>query len=369
MKTVRIGYGRLYNALGCSLLGGEEVLLTFSLGAIHVGAYVGANPRHIVAAVTIGPAEPKDAKARGRVSPARGYELPSPEKHPADLYTELVATEAIEVDDALAAAFHGRDKAARDEILRRAKERESSLATALHYVGGILGLRLHHLLVRTLITEQHYAYREKGAPYAFSASVPFRTIATREWDVSDEGLTATSTQMPKLRRGWTWERAAEVLAWLLRAWAAEDPVSEFVSLFIPLECVIPRLPIAENNPWDQKQRAVLAIIEAEAAAQKRNELSKFVTDMRPPPPSLASRFQKWATDAALPGWEIDVATFPRFNKVRNSLLHAGKTGAKLRIAVRADDIRTLEDIAARYVSLALFGDAHVYQMPKRAAHL
>jgi len=49
------------------------------------------------------------------------------------------------------------------------------------------------------------------------------------------------------------------------------------------------------------------------------------------------------------------------------LVHAGNRRVKSRIAVAADDVRTLEDIAARYVSLALFGDANVYQIPGYAS--
>jgi hypothetical protein len=365
MKTARVGYSRLYNARGCPLLGRDELLLRFTFGAIDVEAYVGPNKGHTILGFKVGSPLPKDPTVRERMSQARGYDWPPPEKFPGDLYTELVATEAIEIDDALAATFHGRDEAARAEMPRIARERESSLITALAYVAGILGLRLHSLLVRTPITEQHYAYRDKDAPYAVSASLRLKVRATYKWDVSDEGLTATKSRIPRLRRGWTWEKAAEVLAWLLRAWAAEDPVLEFVSLLIPLECVIPELPIVGKDAWDQKRSAVLAIIEKEAAAQNRNELSKFLADLRSPPP-LASRFKKWATDAALPGWEQDVAAFAQFNKMRNLLVHAGNRRVESRIMVAADDVRTLEDIAARYVSLALFGDANVYQIPRHA---
>jgi hypothetical protein len=356
MKTVRVGYGRLYNARGCSLFGRDEVLLKFAFGIIDVEAYVGPNPRHIIAGFKIGPAEAKDSKVCGRASRAREYELPSPEKFPADLYTELVATESIEVDDALATAFHGHEEAARAEMLRRAEEMDSSLTTALDYVAGVLGLFVHNILVRTPITEQRYAYRERGS-YAISASLGVKVIPSHEWDVSDEGLTATKSRMPKLLREWTWEKAAEVLAWLVRAWASEDPVLEFVSLFIPLELVIPEAPRAEREQWDQKRKAVLAIIERETAALDRNELLRFVNNLQPPPTGLASRFKTWATDEALPGWKNDVEKFRPFNRMRNTLLHAGKTDGKSRVSVEDYHVRTLEHIAARYVSLALFGRA------------
>ena len=191
--------------------------------------------------------------------------------------------------------------------------------------------------------------------------------APYQWDVSDTGLTVTKIRMPTLQQGKTWKEAAEVLAWLLRAWAAEDPVLEFVSLFIPLERVIPPLPPMGKEAWDQKRNAILAILEKEASAQDRNELSKFLQTLRPSSPSLARRFKEWATDAALPGWTQDVEAFEKFQKMRNSLVHRGDRSVKSHITVAEDDVRTLEDIAARYVSLALFGNANVYQTPRHAS--
>ncbi|WP_411725479.1 hypothetical protein [Methyloglobulus sp.] len=360
MKAVRVGYSKIFNASGCSLLGRDEILLRFNFSAINVEVYVGPNPRHMIASFTIGQEEPKDAKSIDHVSREQEYTTLSPENYPANLYTELVATQFIEVDDALASAFHSRNEVARDKILPKAEEGESSLITALDFVAGVLGLRLHKFLVSTPITEQRYAYRDNGTSYAISASLAFNCIATHDWDVS-EGFRMPIT---KLQKQWTSEKAAEVLAWLLRAWAAKDPVLEFVSLFIPLECVIPRLAIAEKDTWNQKRSALLAIIENVEASQDSKELSKFLKELHPPQPSLASRFEKWATDVALPGWEQDVMAFKHFQKMRNSLVHAGNKHVKSLITVVADDVRTLENIAARYVSLALFGDANVYQIPR-----
>jgi hypothetical protein len=364
MKTVLVGYSRLYNARGCSLLGNDEALLRFSVGAIEVEAYVGPTPRYSVAVFKIGPAEPKDPAARSRSPRGKEYDLPLRDNYPADIYTELVAKRSIDVDDALAEAFHGRDKAAQAEILRRAKEQESSLISAIDYVAGVLGLRVHSLLVRTPITEQSYAYRDKGAPYALRVALRVEIVGTHDWDVSDEGLSETKSRMPVLRKQWTWESASEVLAWLLRAWATEDPVVKFVSLFIPLESVIPEVPRAGRDAWDHHRSALLVLVEEEATAPDRKELSKFLTDLRPPPNPLNSRFKYLATEAALPGWKNDVTAFTEFNRMRNQLVHAGNKRVKPHVTVAAGDVRTLEDIAARYVSLALFGDANLYRIPK-----
>src|SRR6266536_873561 len=115
MKTVRIGYSRLYNARGCSLSGSEEILMRFNFGDIEVQAYVGPKRKHTVLSMKVGPAVPKDERVRTRASRERAYEVPSPEIFPADLYTELIASRSLEVEDALATAFFDQDKAARDQ--------------------------------------------------------------------------------------------------------------------------------------------------------------------------------------------------------------------------------------------------------------
>jgi hypothetical protein len=84
MKSVRVGYSKIYNARGCSLLGRDEILLRFPVGAINVEVYVGPNPRHIIAGFKIGSEETKDANDRGLVSRGKEYEQPSRENFPAD---------------------------------------------------------------------------------------------------------------------------------------------------------------------------------------------------------------------------------------------------------------------------------------------
>lgn len=367
MQTIRVGCGRLYNANGCSNLGRNEILISFPLGSITVEAYIGTNPRHNVLTWKVEPPRPQDLTTQKTISNMRGYVFPSPEKFPADFYMELVAVQGIEVDDDLASAFNARDMPARDEILRIAEDHRSSFTRALDCVAGILGLRLHYRLVTTPITEQLYAYRDPGNPYSLSTGLPVTIIESCVLDVSDEGLQTIRRKMPQLKGKWTLEKAAEILAWLLRAWAAEDPVVRFVSLFIPLECVVPNVPPAEKNAWDQDRRTLLALVHREPTTNEISKLTNFVAKLRFPPPSIVSRFETWATEAAMLGWEEDIAAFKQFQKMRNLLVHAGRKVIDPRITVGANDVRTLEDIAERYVSLALFGDADVYQSRKRSA--
>jgi hypothetical protein len=366
MQTIRVGFSRLYNANACTSMGRDEVLLPFPLGVITVEAYIGPNPRHIIGTWTVGPSQPQDPTAQKIDSSRREHVFPSPEKFPADFYVELVAVERIEVDDELASAFKSRDLPARDEILRIADDHRSSFTKALDCVAGILGLRLHYLLVTTPITEQLYAYRDDGKPYSFSTGFPLTITEAYEVDLSDKGLQSIRGKIPQLKRRWTWEKAADILAWLLRAWAAEDSVLRFVSLFIPLECVIPNVLPGEKNAWEQERSALLALIQKERQTNEPSKLSNFVAELRFPSPSIVSRFEKWAAQAALPGWAEDITAFKEFQKMRNLLVHAGQKGIEYRVTVGAKEVRTLEDIAERYVSLALFGDADVYQSRKRA---
>jgi len=364
MQSVEVGLLRLYNAQGFHLRGGDEIVVTFVIGAIQVRAYLGPNPRHQVPTMQLGPPEPVEPENPEKKSRAKPQDIPPADKFPADFYTELVAIKKIRVDDEIATAFRDRNAAARDEVLERVEQERGSLTKALDFVAGVLGLRYHYLLVRTPIMEYPLAYRGAGASYAFGASLSIRFLPAHEWDISKDGLAVAKSWIPRLRDEWDWEQASEVLSWLLRAWSAEDPILEFVSLFIPLECVIPG-STPDTDFWQQEKKSLLEIVRKEASGQERKKLAAFVKKLTPPPASLSARFGEWARQAALPSWEEDVDTFRRFNKIRNELLHAGKVGSKSRVKPGEDDARALEMIAARYVSLALFGDANFFHIPKK----
>ena len=85
--------------------------------------------------------------------------------------------------------------------------------------------------------------------------------------------------------------------------------------------------------------------------------SKLVKEL--PSPSIARRFQKWTEITRLTGWESDIKAFNEFTVMRSRLFHRGKRDFKLQIVVPGD-VRKLDDISERYISLALFGDSEVY---------
>ncbi len=363
MRSIRIGYVKLFNARGCTLSGRKEVLLRFKIEDVVVEAYVGPNCRHLVGSFQVGPERPTDDKGKNYTTRAQSFTVPSPEIFPADLYTELVATEWIEVEDSLANAFYNKDTAARNDVLKLAEARVNKLSSAVECIAGLIGLRLHRKLVARPISEQTCAYREESSSYALRVSMRINLEEAYQWDTSDENLAFLKERFRPLLSRWPWEEAAKILAWLTRAWAADDPVLEFVSLFIPLECVIPGPQT--SGSWEDSRKALLVAVEGQATIPNREELLAFVQNLRPPSPSLNERFGTWAAEVALPGWKNDVAAFQRFKKMRDLLVHAGRQDLDLRITVKQDDVRTLNDIAERYVSLGVFGDANVYLSQQR----
>jgi hypothetical protein len=153
----------------------------------------------------------------------------------------------------------------------------------------------------------------------------------------------------------------------LRAWDAEDPTLRFVSLFIPLEIVVKKfikinkVPI-EIDIWDKQRKEILKIVQQTSIDNK--EMVSFLNGLQKPSPSISKGFEKLAEDSKLQGWEQDIIAFNKFNRMRNDLVHAGKT-VEAKISVTENEVRTLEDLTSKYVSYTLYGDAKIYQLPDR----
>lgn len=357
MQKIKVGYSRLYNAGACELMGRDYVAFNFRFDKVSVEAYIGPRAKHIVMTGTIAPPEPIVKTEPRKPTRARGREFPSPELFPADLYVELIASQEAPVEDELAAAFYSKKSEARDKVLGIAENQKVLFNNALDFVAGVIGLRLNHQFIDKPIDSQCFAYRRKGEPYSFSFPFQITTLETCKLDLSEGAIPDFKKRFPLPTRNW--QRASEVLAWLLRAWSTTDPVQRFVSLFIPLECVIPAIPKSElsASEWGKRRTVLIAMVKANTDKSHRASLLAMIK-VSPP---LNLRFTRWATKAALQGWEKDVAAFERFYEMRNGLVHRGLSGVELRVTLEPEDVRSLEDITERYVSLGLFGEANVYQ--------
>jgi hypothetical protein len=75
---------------------------------------------------------------------------------------------------------------------------------------------------------------------------------------------------------------------------------------------------------------------------------------------LGRRFEALASHWRIPGWRSDIEAFLRFKRMRDFLLHRGDTEISHRLTL-GDEVRSLSDLVERYVSLAIFGHAQVYE--------
>lgn len=366
MQTIQVGFSRLYDAGICELLGGENVQFNFLLDNVSVEAYIGHRPKHSMVSF--------DPKSHGR-----SYTMPTNETmrltgrialartlHPADLFVELIASQKASVDDALAESFYAKESEARSAVLRIAEGQKTLFDRSLDYVAGVLGLRLNYQFINKPIDSQCFAYRRKGEQYSLSVPLHITTVEPYTLDLSEVTKPAFRRRFPLPAAGWAWQDSSEVLAWLLRAWSASDPIQRFVALFIPLECVIPAIPKKELNEseWGKKRTALLDLAKTHPDKAQRKALSRMIKGTLVNPP-LFERFKSWATEATLPGWKSDIAAFKRFYQMRNRLVHQGTSEVELKVTLEPEDVRSLEDITERYVSLALFGEADVYQSAVR----
>ncbi len=152
--------------------------------------------------------------------------------------------------------------------------------------------------------------------------------------------------------------AGSILHWLLKAWKESDSISRFMYLFIPLESL---MQFIEEQPSDStSELEEIEIIVKSCNATNKDKLLQFIKNAKTRfGPTLNSRFEAFARSAAIPGWELDVQAFKKFNRMRNLLLHAGKKNVRSHINFD-ENTRTLEDLVERYISFALTGSAEVY---------
>jgi hypothetical protein len=258
MKEIRIGYSKIYNAEGCNLLGRKEIILQFLVNGIEVRVFVGSEHKHLISVFSESGSNNKSVQIH-----------PTPKIYPADLYTEILALQTLQVEDDIAEAFENRNEKAKEFIGSKAIELHPNLSIATDYIAGLIGLRLHNNLVRKLITEQSYEYCTLSDIYSFRSGFVMNFIPSIEWDISE----GNRVIFPKLQEAWSLEEAAKILAWVLRAWDAEDPILRFVSLFIPLEIVVKKYNEINNGPseidiWGKQRKEILKIVQGASIDNK-----------------------------------------------------------------------------------------------------
>jgi hypothetical protein len=137
------------------------------------------------------------------------------------------------------------------------------------------------------------------------------------------------------------QSGSSVLFWLIRAWAEREIISKFNALFIPLEMVLEG--IQGEMPEDQRLQVekLQTLIDNCGGEDKEKEALKSLLDrlVKSQRPSLIDRFNLFAEDAKMPGWEKDIKAFKKFNRIRNSLVHRGDPNVKIHVSFGTEEIQ------------------------------
>ena len=350
MVTVALGWRRLYDALGITTeLSGaiaEKVVLTTGKT---VAVYLGPNPPIGVMAI------------EGSQYGIPGREVLIFQTNPdyeSSCFLEVSVTQVREISQRQLDLLKAEDKETRNEILTKANAEQDLFEKLLDVVSGILGLRFHRQLVLKPLVEHAFFV---GGPEPVSTFVgpAIEMLEELELDQNSNqnlanllrGLEATPEDV--MRKG------GSVLHWLLKAWRERDPVSKFMYLFIPIEAVLQSGQEPDAQTIDSLES--LASLVSHSNVPDRDVLLRFLDKTKTRfGPTLNSRFEEFARLAGIPGWELDVEAFKKYNRMRNLLLHAGNRNVRSHINFE-ENTRTLEDLVERYVSFALLGRSDVYQ--------
>ncbi|MBF4988637.1 hypothetical protein [Methylophilus sp. 14] len=248
------------------------------------------------------------------------------------------------------------------QILAEARESFSEPENILDTTAGALGLAIHRQLVLKPLIEHLFF---TGGPQPVSS---FHGPTWERLDnigLSEDGKSTVSNLLGSIGQApeKASTKAGAVLHWLLKAWRERDHITKFMYLFIPLEAVIQSTPELAAEAV-RELNAIKEIVE-QSESKEKIELIHFIERTKTKfNPTLNARFEELAKKHSLPGWELDVEAFKKFNRMRNLLLHKGNR----RLSTHIDfehNTRTLEDLVERYVALEIVGTPTVYQSNHR----
>ena len=327
MKKVKVGICRIYSVKKLTIPEATEFCIDFTLGDIDVVASISPKTRHETFGAKL--TSQKAKRAKTQTTSAGPHEFSRPGILIGETYCEIVSTLLLEVGDDLADSFLAFDTNAKDEIFKIADKKKQHLFSSLDYVAGFVDLNLDYSLARTLVFEQSYAYYDDSSGCTASSQ---KTNKIGSFGLNkNPGWVAEFMQVyPTNSDRNDWEKKAQILAWLIRAWSTRDLIHKFISLFFIVERIIPRnLPVANINKWQEKRQKVLTLVKKYANPEELQEITEFVKGMKNRI-SLPNRFESWAAHIMLPGWREDVIAFELLNEKRSKLINVVKLRVKLR---------------------------------------
>lgn len=357
----RVGLRRLFRSRGVSFLEGGQWEDTFDFGGVDVAVTVGPRP-------SLGVYLQTHIKYLDEQSGTFGtrYELDATKLPEAgSFFTEIRCSREIEVDPGIVERFWAKEQAAQDVLFQEGLKYEAAFKETADLVAGVIGLRFHRQLVLELINENAFVQRRHDDTPT-QLTTPWMEILDRvvlrpeARAVFQTALTSVGRAPVDARR-----QATVALQWLVRAWEETNPVTKFLSLFIPIEWVLQGVG---DDPAKVERRAALVtelgkIVTAHGGPNTQ-AIKGLVAELESPVrPGLVARFERLARAYQFPGWEDDIKAFRQFNKARNGLLHRGSMKvilSYLEPGALDTERQGLEDLAERYVGRTYFGDALVY---------
>jgi len=362
MASVRIGYRRLYDSMGCSIVNQQTINLVFPCGDhLQAEIYMGNKPKFGITVET----DHEEYVIPGEQSELGNYSYhadATQSSYPRSFFTEIVCSHDLEVTDDLFEAFYRDEQAAIQEFLRIAESHADEYQMVSDFLSGILGLRFHPQFVLKLLNENFVAFHNEKRGFNFAGS----SVQILEGiQVNEAGIPIIEQFFPAIGNA---ERkvvqsSSKILSWLIRAWTERDIVSKFNALFIPIEMILEG--IQGEMPEDQRLQVekLQTLINTYGGDDKEKVALKLLLDrlVKSQRPSLIDRFNIFAEEAKMPGWEKDIQAFKKFNRIRNGLIHRGDPNVKIHVKVGEEEVHALEDLTERYVNYYLFRDTAVYQ--------
>ena len=348
--------------MGCSIANQQQFNLIFPFG-VHLQAeiYMGNKPKFGITVET----EHDDyiiPGAQMRLGSFAYHADATQSAYPRNFFTEVICSQEEEVSDELFAAFYRNDQEASQELLKRAETHKDEFNTVMDYLCGVLGLRFHPQFIQELLNENFVAFHNEQRAYNHASSSAQLLDSVQ---LNQRGIDIISHMFPELGKMEAKEaqKRGKILGWLIRAWVERDIIAKFNALFIPLEMILDGVSGALSEDLSSHIQALQDFIQAQGSEETErltHSLKELTNKIRP---SLIDRFNVFAGEAKMPGWENDKTAFKKFNRLRNNLLHRGDPNVRIHVSVGEvkEEIQALEDLTERYVNFYLFGDTTVYQ--------
>lgn len=350
MPIATLGTRRLYDALGVARPTVEEIhqQINLAIGKT-VTLYIGPNP----------PLGIMTLEGDQYVIPgAKCSMLRTDNTYKAPCFMEISVSFQRDITISEMELLKNGDQTIRQNLLQEADKDLEQKEYLLDLVGGIIGLQGHRQFLLKPLIQNSFLTGDFESASSFIGP-PVEVLERLEINSNTgayirqvlESIVATPEK--SLRKG------GLILHWLLKAWRERDPTSKFMYLFIPLEAVLPSN--SELAVDAKKDLESLEFLVKSSDSPNKQALLNFLERTKTKfSPTLNSRFEDFARSSEIPGWELDVEAFKKYNRMRNLLLHSANRNVRSHIDIEKNT-RTLEDLVERYVLKALLGRTDVYQ--------